>query len=1106
MAASLRIRLLGTVEITRHDTPISGFISQKSKALFCYLAFSGQAHNREKLSALFWGGMPDANAKGNLRKALSNLNKILPDYLLVTRQTIAFNTEMPHRIDAQALQKTLDSITTSAEISPDTLENLVTIVALYRGDFMDDIHLKDVIAFDEWVLLWRERLRAMAMRGLHILMTEFAKVRNYSLAIQYATRLLALDSWREETHRQLMLLLARSGQQCAALAQYRQCQSILLDELGVEPMRETTLLYKRIRNMHATEHFNVPAQPTPFVGRQAELAEVSRWVLERNARLVTLVGMGGMGKTRLAIELATRLRGEFLDGVYFIPLESVTHADQLFPVIADALQFSFQDQSDPQEQLLNFLATREILLVLDNFEHLLPDVFPLIKILEHAPALKIIVSSRQQLNIDWEYPFILNGLDVPPPMTLTAENSGGGIENIESYSAVQLFLRRARHVNPNFNLNTETHFIVSKICRLLGGLPLGIELAASWIRLFSCDEIVQKLEYDLDFLSASAGTTDHHRDMRTVLDYSWQFLSIDEQLLFAQLSVFYDGFDFAAATDIAGANPMLIRALLDKSLIQRTGTARYTMHALWRQYLAGKLPQMSDENAVKTRHSNYYARLLHAYIQTLSENRDIVVSKILQDLQNFQAGFRWMAAQEMWDVLPQFVEDFIVFYEARSQFQNMVTLLTPLLTQIPNDYHVQKLRWQRVVGEAYFSMGKLSESGKYLLPAVASLDKPIPDGDAKIGMLSGIELLRQTWHRIRKKTSAATSTQHSQNLEAVRAYERLGQIYFFANRSLPATYTALRGLNLAGNILPSPELARLYASVALAMGLIPLHFMARLYIRLALETAEELDHHPAMAWVLEIGSIYFSGIGQWRKAHQMAMQGAKLGKQLNNPRRWEENMVLVAYVAQFQGDFQGAIKARRDMYLSASQRGDVQVQRWALASEAECHLALGGLDQSLQLVAQALNLRTAATDILTDLCAHAIAGVVHLRQNRFEKAFASAEKASALIVQSSPPTSFSAFAGYAGLAEIYVRLWQRALAGEDLSVDISVETLHQRAKYATRNLNAFARIFPIAKARALLWQGYAAKHPQKFWQKALMHAERLDMPHEGVLIHAVMGE
>ncbi len=1090
MTALLQIELLGNIEITQQGVPVTGFISQKSKALFCYLAFSGQSHTREKLATLLWGNMPDTNARTNLRKALSNLKKIFPEHLHITRHSVAFNTDAPHHIDVQNLQHALNAIVDLTEITPSAIEHLAVAISHYRGDFLDDIHPKDAMAFDEWVIIWRERLRTMAMRGLHILMIEFAKARNYSLAIQYATRLLVLDSWREETHRQLMLLLARSGQQSAALAQYRQCQNILLDELGIEPMRETTLLYERIRNMYAAEHFNVPAQPTPFVGRQTELAEINRRLLESDDRLVTLVGMGGMGKTRLAIESATQLRGEFLDGVYFIPLESVTHADQLFSVIADVLQIPFQDQSDPQEQLLNFLATREVLLVLDNFEHLLPNTSPLINILEHVPALKIIVTSRQQLNIDWERPFILNGLDVPPPMARIAGSPNESIDNIGNYSAVQLFLKRARRINSKSNLNAEAYLTISKICRLLDGLPLGIELAASWRHLFSCDEIAQKLEYDLDFLSASTGTTDHHRDMRTVLDYSWQFLSSVEKTLLAQLSIFHDGFDLAAATDIADAKPELMRALLNKSLIHHTDDTRYTMHALWRQYLNEKLPQVADEEMVKTRHSIYYARLLHRYVDNLSPNQKINIPKILQDSQNFQAGLRWMTAQKKWESAIEFAEDLMSFYKTRGQFQNIVALLMPLLSQIPANYHTRKVRWQRVLGEAYFSMGKLSESGKYLLPAVASLDKTVPDSDVKIGIFLGVELLRQIWHRIHRKTVTATETQHIQKLEAVRAYERLGQIYFFANRSLPTTYTALRGLNLAENISPSPELARLYASVALAMGLIPLHSMARLYIRLALETAEKLDHHSAMAWVLEIGSIYFTGIGRWEKARQMALHGAELGKQLNNPRRWEENMIPLGYIAQYQGNFESAIKIYRDVYLSAFQRGDVQVQRWALASEGETRLALGQLNRSLQLMTQTLNLHLGTEDIVTDLCCHAIAGVVHLRQNQFDEAFESAEKASALIVQSSPPTSFTAFEGYAGVAEIYIRLWQKVLSGESISGDVSVEELHRRAMYAIRNLKNFAHIFPIAKTRALLWQGYMTRYAQKLWRSGIAHAER----------------
>lgn len=229
------------------------------------------------------------------------------------------------------------------------------------------------------------------------------------LALEFAMRLLALDPWREEAHRQMMRLLARSGQRSAALAQYETCRRLLAQELGVEPSPETTALYERIRTAPERRH-NLPVEVTSFVGREAELAALGRRLADPTCRLVTVVGTGGVGKTRLALQAAAAQINGFLHGVHFVPLTPLSSADLIIPAIAQVVGCTFHDRDDSKKQLLSYLREKEMLLLLDNFEHLVANGVGLVlELLEGAPAVKLLVTSRERLNVRWEWVVAIGG-------------------------------------------------------------------------------------------------------------------------------------------------------------------------------------------------------------------------------------------------------------------------------------------------------------------------------------------------------------------------------------------------------------------------------------------------------------------------------------------------------------------------------------------------------------------------------------------------------------------------------------------------------------------------------------------------------------------------
>lgn len=295
----LHIHLLGGLIIKHHETPVTGFISNKAPALLAYLAVTRRPHRREALAGLLWGEMPIEAAANNLRQTLTNLRKLVDPYLTITRDEVAFAATAPYGLDVEDFVNLLGRQRAQPDASH--LEPLRQAVALYRGDFLAGFYVRDAPDFEEWVLLQRVQLRDLAVDGLASLTQLLLESGQASEAIVASGQLLALDPWREEAHRWRMLALARCGQSSAALAQYQSCRAILRREFNVEPSDDTTTLYERVRAAQTGRRHNLPASVTSFVGRHKEMAELRSLLTSPQTRLLTLVGPGGAGKTRLAL-------------------------------------------------------------------------------------------------------------------------------------------------------------------------------------------------------------------------------------------------------------------------------------------------------------------------------------------------------------------------------------------------------------------------------------------------------------------------------------------------------------------------------------------------------------------------------------------------------------------------------------------------------------------------------------------------------------------------------------------------------------------------------------------------------------------------------------
>jgi predicted ATPase len=441
---------------------------------------------------------------------------------------------------------------------------------------------------------------------------------------------------------------------------------------------------------------NVSPQFAPFIGRAQEIAEISDLLADPACRLLTLVGPGGMGKTRLALEVARNLH--YPDGLHFVPLQGLNSHEFIVSTVAEALGIDINHCCDPEENLLAVLAEKTLLLVLDNFEHLLDGVDIISHMLAGAPGLKILVTSRETLNIQEEFVRVVAGMAYPSMQTGTRTP-----RSVEDYSAVQLFVQSARRARADFSLEDEIAGVVS-ICNLVEGMPLALELAATWVRVLSCKEIALEIQRSLDFLETRARNVEpRHRSIRAVLDHSWNLLTPGEQEAFQRLSVFRGSFTREAAGMVAGTTLPTLSALVDKSLLQHDAYGRYHQHELVRQYGERQLNVSLDDSAdTRDRHSQYYLSLLERrWRDLLGERPREALQEIEAEIKNVRVAWGWAAIHQLVDELEQGVDSLGFFYDTRGWYREGEKMLgmavEALRTTCPNTRLFGKLlAWQGV--------------------------------------------------------------------------------------------------------------------------------------------------------------------------------------------------------------------------------------------------------------------------------------------------------------------------------------------------------------------------------------------------------------------------
>lgn len=433
----------------------------------------------------------------------------------------------------------------------------------------------------------------------------------------------------------------------------------------------------------ASPRHNLPASTLPFVGRDLELKDIIDILADEHVRLLTIHAIGGMGKTRLALQVAKSQVATFKHGVFFIPLAQLRSSDAIIPTIAEQLDVQLTSSQNPLGQLANSLDTKEMLLVLDNFEHLLDGVDLITALLQAAPRLKILITSRERLNLRGETVYALGGMSLP---------AHDAKDHVLASSAVDLFLQRMQMTQSNIRLTDDNLKDVSKICQLVKGMPLGIELAAGLIELLSPKEIAAEIEHNYSILATEMRDMPQRlRSIRAVFDYSWSRLTEEQRDIYMRLAVFRDGFTREAAHTIAGADLTLLLGLINKSLIQRDSErGRFLIHELLRQYAEDHLQQSEQEFSTLVAYKDFYTNLLKdcgTRIKTPQQSE--ALDAIDADFENIRAAWQLAVHQHDDDAINHSLEAIYWFCNIRARVPSGETLLKLARDQLGVEYSLE---------------------------------------------------------------------------------------------------------------------------------------------------------------------------------------------------------------------------------------------------------------------------------------------------------------------------------------------------------------------------------------------------------------------------------
>ncbi len=717
-----------------------------------------------------------------------------------------------------------------------------------------------------------------------------------------------------------------------------------------------------LRSMSAHPH-NLPPQSTPFINRTHETGDIHLLITSPSCRILTILGPGGMGKTRLALQVAAEHVESFPNGVFHVPLAAINSPEFLIPTIADALKFQFYSEKDPRQQLLDYLRHKEILLILDNFEHVVSEAMLLAELIDAAPKLKIIVTSRERLNLQAERIYEISGL-------------GSGSETpseSDEMSATMLFLYVAQKTDPSFTLNQDTYPSIQKICKLLGGLPLGIELAAGLTRVLSPEEIARGLEKDLKSLAGTfRDMPERHRSLRSAFEYSWRMLDAELQKCFARLSIFRGGFEREAAEEVTGASIADLTMLMDKSLLRRNTDGRYEILEILRHFAESYLDE-AEKNQTLDKYCENYADLLAKSEPLLYGKEQMQTLAMLGDeIENLRNAWLAMVSLSRFDLLAKSATCLFYFYHIKSRYLEARSLLESAYNSIEGikenvaEKKIAQMRTGRLLGREY---GKLRQADKATSILQQSLTLAEDLNDVKEQAYCYLYL-------------GVTNTNSSKYAEAQPLFERSLSLFKSINFEIGVASVLVDMGSLAvtigryeeaqQNLLQSLAIARKYgdkiSSMDVLITLVWVLYKKGSYeaaIRIgkeALQIAQDIDSKSTLSVVFShLGSIAYDQ-GKPDEARELFLNSLKAGQEIGEQGSIKSALNNLAGIAIQQHDYVEAKRLLLEFLDNQKETGNIRGVAAALHNLGHVEYLTGNMKQAEEYILEGLALRRQIQD------------------------------------------------------------------------------------------------------------------------------------------------
>lgn len=1070
------IKLFGPPKIITDTGPLK-FETRKAIALLAYLAIEGreQPVSRNMLSDLLWPATDAKKGRTNLRYTFHVLQKAIgKSYFEADRQEIKLISSTDISVDVWGFRQALSE------------GDLYGVVNLASSQFLDGFELADAEPFEEWRLEMQAEFNRQLAESLEKIISTKNETQPNELQ-KHAEQLIKIDPYNEVGYRALMQLAFDTGRRTDSLKWYETCVEVLHLDLGIDPQPETIELHNEVLAAGAELHIesrvsnreNGATQETKslFFGRKQELNDITTLV-KSGSRLVTILGEGGIGKTRLATELSSELAPLFPDSGVMVPLVAVESTEQIVAAIANRINLQFVDSIDPVRQLINFLKPKKLLLVLDNLEHLLGDqLLDLISRLnEQTDQVAILGTSRERLKLRAEHPYRLQSLSEEPQ------------------EAQALFLDRAYPYLREAVDQKE----VEEICRLVGEVPLALEMAAALTATLPVKDIIYALRRNLDILQTDFhDVPDRHSSLKGVYDTSWQMLSTKEQETFAAFSTFRGGGTATAISDITHSGLHILQNLVNKSFLNRVGE-RFEVHELLRQYGEEKLKSFSqtDINQLRDRHTKYYIDRYAALFK-----QEVALSGWTADFKNLRLSWHWALSQKDDAQLGRIIPFLWHYYEQTHRFTEAVDLFESgrqtLATEPELKSHYIELSY--LLGLAYIRLGRHNEGVEALLDGTTAAGYPLPSKTITQLIRFIIEYLATRSQLIGPLWQVWQKEPSTHQVRAAQAFLQAGTILYYGDHAVLCLITMLKGCNLTEGLNVNHPI-RLYGLSIVSVFYILTHQWGQVSVseRKVRSVLKSTAHHPYHNAVYNSLVALNVGRKSWDTLLADLNESLRIAAGPDVEHFVGNSYTLKANIETHAGRMETGLQTYDTLHSHSQKNFNALETAIAMLGKGEIYLRQGHFEESEAYFKDVIEMLNSGVEFGNlEPWPYASIGLLYARQARWTEA-------DFVLAQIMPfsakqiPINAQYLYLYIYATEAQFLLWHHGTPASEIDLKAKRQ---ERLKNAFSMLRRFARIHPIARpeykwlrGRYLLAMG-KKRRGKRLLERGFFGVERYNMPY-----------